>query len=100
MRASITDNKFLKVMIATQRAKQIHKGARPLVQNSSTRATRIALEEVERGLISFDFTSQDPDLKSKRDDQDVSGHGDKEIIREVANQLSVARLLSVGRVGD
>jgi DNA-directed RNA polymerase omega subunit len=95
MKASITDNKFLKVIIATQRAKQIHKGARPLVQNSSTRATRIALEEVERGLIRFEFISQDPELKSGRDSRDASGHDDREINREVANQLTVARLLPV-----
>jgi len=95
MKASITDNKFLKVIIATQRAKQIHKGARPLVQNSSTRATRIALEEVERGLIRFEFISQDTELKSGRDSRDASGHDDREINREVANQLSVARLLPI-----
>ncbi len=66
MKAAKTDNKFLKVMIATQRAKQIRKGAQPLVQNSSVRATRIALEEVERGLIGFEFMPQDPDLKRGR----------------------------------
>jgi len=96
-----SDNRFLKVLIAAQRAKQIHKGARPLVQNSNTRATRIALEEVERGLISFEFISKDPDLKSGRDSRDVSGHDDERSVdREVANQLSVSRLLSVGRLGD
>jgi|SRR5262245_15896497 len=96
-----SDNRFLKVLIAAQRAKQIHKGARPLVQNSNTRATRIALEEVERGLISFEFISKDPDLKSGRDSPDVSGHDDeRRVDREVTNQLSVSRLLSVGRLGD
>jgi DNA-directed RNA polymerase omega subunit len=97
----IGDNRFLKVLIASQRARQIHKGARPLVQKSNTRATRIALEEVERGLISFEFIPQNPDLKSGRDSRDVSGHGDDgEVNREVTNQLSVSRLLSVGRLGD
>ena len=96
----IGDNRFLKVLITAQRAKQIHKGARPLVQNSNTRATRIALEEVERGLISFEFMPQVSDLRSGRDDQDVSGHDDRKVNREVANQLSVERLLSVGRLGD
>ena len=96
MKASMTDNKFLKVMIATQRSKQIRNGARPLVKISSTRATRIALEEVERGLISFEFISHGSVLKSERDNRDASGPDDKEITREVANQLSVSRLLSVG----
>ena len=67
----ISDNRFLKVLITAQRAKQIHKGARPLVQKSDTRATRIALEEVERGLISFEFIPQNQDLKSVRDSRDV-----------------------------
>jgi DNA-directed RNA polymerase omega subunit len=96
----ISDNRFLKVLIASQRAKQIHRGARPLVQKSNTRPTRIALEEVERGLIRFEFIPQNPDLKSGRDSRDVSGHDDGEVNREVTNQLSVSRLLSVGRLGD
>ena len=55
MKTDMSKNKFLKVLIATQRAKQIRNGARPLVETSMTRATRIALEEVERGLIGFEF---------------------------------------------
>jgi len=100
MKNVISDNRFLKVLITAQRAKQIHKGARPLVQNSNTRATRIALEEFERGLISFEFLARVPDLRSGRDDRDVSGHDDKKVNREADNQLSVGRLLSAGRVGD
>ena len=73
MKNVTSDNRFLKVLITAQRAKQIHKGARPLVQNSNTRATRIALEEVEQGLVSFEFASQVSDLKSVRDDRDVGG---------------------------
>jgi len=96
----IGDNRFLKVLIAAQRANQIHKGARPLVQKSNARATRVALEEVERGLISFEFIPQNPELKSGRDNLDVSGHDDDGVNREVTNQLSVSRLLSVGRLSD
>jgi DNA-directed RNA polymerase subunit omega len=97
----ISDNRFLKVLIAAQRAKQIHRGARPLVQNSNTRATRIALEEVDRGLISFEFIPQNQDLKSGRDNRDVSEPDDDGgVNREVTNQLSVSRLLSVGRLSD
>jgi DNA-directed RNA polymerase omega subunit len=92
----ISDNRFLKVLIAAQRAKQIHKGARPLVRNSNARATRIALEEVEHGLIDFDFISKNPDLKSGRDTRDVSENDDEGgVNREVINQPSVSRLLPV-----
>ncbi len=55
MRSTIVENNFLKVLIVTQRAKQIQKGGRPLIEIPNTRATRIALEEVKRGLIDFEF---------------------------------------------
>jgi DNA-directed RNA polymerase subunit K/omega len=55
MRSTIVENNFLKVLIVTQRAKQIQKGGRPRIEMRDRRATRIALEEVERGLIGFDF---------------------------------------------
>jgi DNA-directed RNA polymerase omega subunit len=93
MKNVISDNRFLKVLITAQRAKQIHKGARPLVQNSNTRATRIALEEVERGLISFEFMPQLLDLRSGRDNLGESRQaGAGETNREATDQLSVAIL--------
>ncbi len=55
MQSTIVENNFLKVLIITQRAKQIQKGGRPLIDMPKTRATRVALEEVERGLIDFEF---------------------------------------------
>ncbi len=98
---AVSDNKFLKVMITTQRAKQIHKGARPRIQISSTRATRIALAEVESGLIGYEFiTPRDPNLNSGREKRDVSGPDEKEVNRETTNQQSVERLLSVGGHSD
>jgi DNA-directed RNA polymerase subunit K/omega len=69
MKPAISINNFLKVMIAAQRAKQIRKGAHALIQSSSTRATRIALEEVEHGLIGFEFIPKGPDLRSGRANQ-------------------------------
>ncbi len=112
MKNITSDNRFLKVLIAALRAKQIHKGARPLVQTSNTRATRIALEEVERGLISFEFmpqmvprVTQSPqapqspqipqvlDLRSAQDNRDDSRRGDAaEINRGSDSQLLVASL--------
>ena len=55
MKANLIENKYHKVLVAAQRAKQIQRGARPLVQIPGMRATRIALEELERGLIKFEF---------------------------------------------
>jgi DNA-directed RNA polymerase omega subunit len=99
MNNAISDNRFLKVLITAQRARQIHKGARPLVQKSNTRATRIALEEVERGLISFEFIPQNQELKGMRDSRDVSGHDDGGVYGEAPHQPSVSSLLSAGRLG-
>jgi len=91
MKADISDNKFLKVLIATQRAKQIRKGARPLVQSSSTRATRIALEEVEQGLIDFEFITEDPRLRNGRDNRTGRKHDYAgEDNREVTDQAPIA----------
>ncbi len=101
MKSAISINKFLKVVIATQRAKQIRRGARALVQSSSTRATRIAIEEVEQGLIGFKFIPKDPDLRSGRDNRGDRGQDDfGEDSREVANQAPVASQTSVARLGD
>ena len=93
MKSEIGDNRFLKVLVTAQRAKQLHKGARPLVQNSNKRATRIALEEVERGLINFEHMPQVLDLRSGRDnlgDGRKAGAGETNL--EVTDQTSVARL--------
>jgi DNA-directed RNA polymerase subunit omega len=89
----IGDNRFLKVLIAAQRAKQIHRGARPLVQNPNKRATRIALEEVERGLISFEHMPQVLDSRSGRDNRGDGRQADAgETNLEVIDRTSVARL--------
>jgi len=93
MKGTMSINNFLKVLITAQRAKQIQRGAHPLVQNSNARATRIALDEVERGLIGFEFLPQDPKLTNMRDNRgDSRQDGDNETNREATNQLSIARL--------
>ena len=91
MKSAISINKFLKVIIATKRAKQLLKGASALVQSSSARATRIAIEEVEQGLISFEFMPKDPDLRSECDNRGDRGQDYVvEDSREVTNQAPVA----------
>jgi DNA-directed RNA polymerase subunit K/omega len=100
MKSAISINKFLKAVIATQRAKQILKGARALVQSSSARATRIAIEEVEQGLIGFEFIPKDPDLRSGRDNRGDRGQDDVgEDNREVTNQAPVKSQTSIARLG-
>ena len=93
MNNDIGDNRFLKVLITAQRAKQLHKGARPLIQNSNTRVTRIALEEVERGLINYERLPQVLDLRSGRDNRGGGRQADAgETNLEVTDKTSVARI--------
>ena len=92
MKSAISINNFLKVIIAAKRAKRLRKGVRTLVQSSSTGATRIALEEVEQGLIGFEFIPKDPNLRSGRDDV-------AEDSREVTNQATVTSQTPVARLG-
>lgn len=50
------DSKYRKILIAAKRSKQIQKGARPRV-TLNAKPTRIALEEIDRGLIGFEITA-------------------------------------------
>ena len=47
------DSKFRFILIVAARARQLEKGARPLIQTSSKRATQIAQAEVQAGLVPF-----------------------------------------------
>ncbi len=55
----VIDSKYRKILIAAKRSKQIQKGALPRVNMGNHKATRIALEEVERGLINFEIVEKD-----------------------------------------
>jgi DNA-directed RNA polymerase subunit omega len=57
MKSQSIDSKYRKILIAAKRSKQIQKGARPRVNLTNSKPTRIALEEVERGLVNFEVTS-------------------------------------------
>jgi len=49
------DSKFRYVIIASKRAKQLLKGAKPKVKTRSRNLIRIAQEEVNRGLIQYEI---------------------------------------------
>jgi DNA-directed RNA polymerase omega subunit len=55
MEENYLENKYVKVRVASQRAKQLFKGARPRIEAGDLKKTRIAIREVEEGLITFDF---------------------------------------------
>ena len=47
------DSKYRLVLLAAKRSKQLQKGAKPRVQSSAKKPTRVALEEVQQGLIQY-----------------------------------------------
>ncbi len=64
-------SQFAYVVLAARRARQLMAGAPPLVENPRTqKATRIACEEVNHGLIEYDFVDvaeiDDTDKGGKR----------------------------------
>ena len=93
---NVTINKYLKVLVAAQRSKQIRNGARPLVQMQGVRAIRLALEEVKQGLISFDFTPVEWNAKSEPDHRADLSPAEK-VVKEkeddrVVNQPAIVKL--------
>lgn len=66
MGSNIIENNFRKVLVASQRARQLEKGARPLVQVANTKITSIALQEVEQGLIGFELVLSPEELAARR----------------------------------
>ena len=49
------DSKFRFVILASKRAKELLKGAKPKIKSKSKNLIRIAQEEVEQGLIEFEL---------------------------------------------
>lgn len=54
--ANQVDSKYRKILIAAKRSKQIQNGARPRVHLPNAKATRVALTEIDRGLINYEMT--------------------------------------------
>lgn len=49
------DSKYRLILIAARRSKQIQKGDSPRLVSNSHKPTRVALEEVHKGLIPFEI---------------------------------------------
>lgn len=50
------DSKYRLVMIAAKRAKQINKGAPPLIQTKARKPTTISLEEITQGALKYELS--------------------------------------------
>jgi DNA-directed RNA polymerase subunit omega len=49
------DSKFRYILVAARRARQLQAGARPLIQSTAKRLTRVAQQEVAAGLVPFEL---------------------------------------------
>lgn len=56
--ANQLDSKYRKILLAAKRSKQIQNGARPRVNLPNAKATRVALAEIDRGLINFEIVNK------------------------------------------
>jgi DNA-directed RNA polymerase subunit omega len=55
------DSKYRMIIVAAKRSKQLQRGARPRIEIDSQKhkPTRIALEEVQQGKVSFEILEQE-----------------------------------------
>lgn len=53
------DSKYRKIILAAQRSKQLQRGANPRVDMDprKSKATRIAMKELDSGKVNFEFTT-------------------------------------------
>lgn len=54
------DSKFRFITVAAQRAKQLQAGAKPRVEAKSRKATRLAMQEVQAGAVSWEVLDPKP----------------------------------------
>lgn len=47
------DSKYRLVLLAAKRSKQLQRGAKPRIYAAAKKTTRVALEEVQRGLVRY-----------------------------------------------
>lgn len=60
-------NRFDLVLIATKRARQVARGAAPLVEEENDKATVIALREIADGLIDASIMDEEPEVVSEEE---------------------------------
>jgi DNA-directed RNA polymerase subunit omega len=49
------DSKFRFILVAAKRTRQLQAGARPLIQSTAKKLTRVAQQEVAAGLVPFEL---------------------------------------------
>ncbi len=59
------DSKYRFILLAAKRARQLQAGARPLIQTTTTRPTRVAQLEVSANLVPFENLKADASSDGK-----------------------------------
>ena len=59
------DSKYRFILLAAKRARQLQAGARPLIQTTTTRPTRVAQLEVAANLVPFENLKADAGSNGK-----------------------------------
>lgn len=60
-------NRFELVLVATKRARQIARGAAPLLEEENDKATVIALREIAEGMVDVSVLDQELEIPSEED---------------------------------
>ena len=97
------DSKFKFVIIASKRAKELLKGAKPKIKSKSKRLIRIAQEEVREGLIDYEiapkkieeehkpeeeFIGEDIEAEAAAEEREEKGKAEAEEKEEVVEKVS------------
>lgn len=76
------DSKFRYVILASMRAKQLLRGAKPLVKSKSKNLIRIAQEEVKQGLVDYEIVKSSPEETPSIEEEMFIGEEIEEEMRE------------------
>ncbi len=67
------DSKFKFVIVASKRAKQLLKGAKPKIKSKSKSLIRIAQQEVKRGMVDYEIVQKKKEEEYRPEDEDFIG---------------------------
>ncbi|MCK7476227.1 MAG: DNA-directed RNA polymerase subunit omega [Candidatus Moduliflexus flocculans] len=90
------DSKYRFIILASKRAKQLLKGAKPKIQTRSKSLIRIAQAEVRQGLIEYEIIPARMDDIPEREDRDLRRGG----IVAIADEAGDADGLAGGVLAD
>lgn len=77
------DSKFRYVILASLRAKQLLKGAKPRIKSKSKNLIRIAQEEVRQGQVDYALIqSKEEELPESKDEEFIG----KDIVKEIETE--------------